>query len=179
MTQSTRRIVTGHDQTGKAVILIDGAALNVKVRQAAGGIVSTLLWVTDESPADVSGNADRADRDIGVAPPAMGSVFRMVDFPPVTDSGAIDHAAVLREMGLDGNAARGGARNPFMHRTRSVDYAVVLHGKIDLMLDDVEIRLEAGDVLVQQATKHAWVNRGTETCRVAFVLIDASAPGFN
>ena len=176
MAQSTRRIVTGHDDTGKAVVVIDGAAPNVKVRQAAGGIVSTLLWVTDESPADVSGTADRAAREIGVAPPAMGSVFRMVDFPPAADAGAIDRDAVLREMGIAGNKELGPSRNPFMHRTRSVDYAVVLKGEIDLLLDDSEIRLRAGDVLVQQATNHAWVNRGTETCRIAFVLIDARGP---
>ena len=83
-------------------------------------------------------------------------------------------------MGLAGNenANRGGApaRNALMHRTKSVDYAIVMRGEIDMLLDDSEIHLEAGDVLVQQGTNHAWVNRGQETCRIAFVLIDAAAP---
>ena len=60
-----------------------------------------------------------------------------------------------------------------MHRTRSVDYAVVLSGEIDMLLDDSEVHLEAGDVLVQRATSHAWVNHGKESCRIAFVLVDA------
>lgn len=172
--RATRRVVTGHDGSGKAVVLIDGAAPNVKVRTAAGGIVSTLLWVTDESPADISAVSDRADREFGVAPPTRGTVFRVVDFPPVGDSDAIDSAAVLREMGLGHGSAPG--RNPFMHRTRSIDYAVVISGEIDMILDDSEIHFQAGDMLVQQGTNHAWVNRGKGPCRIAFVLIDAEEP---
>ena len=141
-----RRIVTGHDGAGKAVILHDGAAPNVKIRPASG-LVSTLLWVTDEAPAAISGTADRAAREIGIPPPRNGSIFRVVDFPP-------------------------GAKGE-MHRTRSVDYAVVLEGEIDLLLADSEVRLRAGDVLVQQGTNHGWINRGTKNSRVAFVLIDA------
>lgn len=166
-------MVTGHDASGKAVVLLDGAAPNVKVRQAQGGVVSTLLWVTDESPASIAGRKDRAARDIGVAPPARGSVFRVVDFPPRADPAAISSAAVHAEMGL---SDRGAARHPLMHRTRSIDYAVVLHGEIDMLLDDSQVHLKAGDVVVQQGTNHAWVNHGGETCRIAFVLIDATEP---
>lgn len=166
--------MTGHDASGKAVVLMDGAAPNVKVRQAQGGVVSTLLWVTDESPANVAGREDRAARDIGVAPPPRGTVFRIVDFPPLADAAAIDNQAMLREMGL--SAGAGVARHPSMHRTRSIDYAVVLQGEIDMLLDDSQVHLEAGDVLVQQATNHAWVNHGGESCRIAFILIDAQQP---
>ena len=90
-----RRIVTGH-RDGKAVLLFDGAAPNQKLRQASG-LVSTLLWVTDETPADISGAADRSLREIGVPPPANGTLFRVVDFPP--DSGARSREAILKEMG--------------------------------------------------------------------------------
>lgn len=171
-----RRVVTGHDETGKAVLVFDGAASNVKVRAASGGLVSTLLWVTEESPADVSGNADRADREIGVAPPRLGSIFRIVDFPPTADAAAMDNAAVVREMGIDQASGGAPARHPLMHRTRSIDYVVVVSGEIDMLLDDSEIHLQAGDALIQQGNNHAWVNRGTETCRIAFVLIDANDP---
>ncbi len=167
--RQTRRIVTGHDPAGKAIVIIDGAAPNVKLRQASG-LVSTLLWVTDESPADISGSGDRADRDVGVAPPQRGTIFRVVDFPPT--SGSLSAEAVLREMGLSVNGA---SRHPLMHRTRSVDYAIVLEGEIDMLLDDTEVHLKSGDVLVQQATNHAWVNRGMQSCRIAFVLVDAGA----
>jgi mannose-6-phosphate isomerase-like protein (cupin superfamily) len=166
-------VVTGHDASGKAVVLIDGAAPNIKVRQAQGGVVSTLLWVTDESPANIAGREDRAARDIGVAPPARGSVFRVVDFPPLADPAAISSAAVRAEMGLPDHGA---ARHPLMHRTRSIDYAVVLQGEIDMLLDDSQVHLKAGDLLVQQGTNHAWVNRGTEPCRIAFILIDSKEP---
>ena len=162
-----RRIVTGH-RDGRAVVLFDSAAPNQKLRQASG-VVSTLLWVIDETPADVSGSTDRASREIGVPPPPRGSIFRVVDFPP--ESGTRSREAVLKEMGV---ADHGGARHPGMHRTRSVDYAVVLEGEIDMLLDAAEVHLKAGDVLVQQGTNHAWVNRGTAPCRIAFVLIDAA-----
>ena len=170
MPRPTRRVVTGHDASGKAVVLIDGAAPNAKLRKATG-LASTLLWVTDESPADNSGAADAADREIGVAPPERGSIFRVVDFPPAAEAGAVDNAAMLKEMGLAGGGAA--PRHATMHRTRSVDYAIVISGEIDMLLDDSEVHLKAGDVLVQRGTNHAWVNRGRASCRIAFVLVDA------
>jgi len=161
-----RRVITGH-RDGRAVVLFDGAAPNQKLRQASG-LVSTLLWVTDETPADIARGDDRSLREIGVPPPPGGSIFRVVDFPP--ESGARSRDAILKEMGVTDH---GGARHAAMHRTRSIDYAIVLEGEIDMLLDDSEVHLEAGDVLVQQGTNHAWVNRGRRPCRMAFVLIDA------
>jgi mannose-6-phosphate isomerase-like protein (cupin superfamily) len=165
----TRRVVTGH-RNGKGTVLFDGPAPNRKLRQASG-LVSTLLWVTDESPADISGSADRAEREIGVPPPPRGSLFRMVEFPPAGK--AMSREAVLKEMGLAGQSA---SAHPGMHKTRSVDYAVVIEGEIDMVLDEGEVHLAAGDVLVQQGTNHAWVNRGERPCRIAFVLLDAAEP---
>lgn len=166
-----RRVVTGH-RGGKGIVLIDGPAPNARLRQASG-LVSTLLWATDETPADIGGHADRASREIGVPPPEGGTIFRVVDFPP--EQGSRSREAILREMGM---AGAGAARHHGMHRTRSIDYAVVLDGEIDMLLEDSEVHLKAGDVLVQQGTDHAWINRGTVSCRIAFVLIDAKAfPG--
>jgi hypothetical protein len=165
----TRRVVTGH-KDGKGTVLFDGAAPNRKLRQASG-VVSTLLWVTDESPADIAGLADRSEREIGVPPPRLGSIFRVVEFPPGKKQ--TSREAVLKEMGLSGQAASAHAG---MHKTRSIDYAVVMEGEIDMLLDDGEVHLAAGDVLVQQGTNHAWVNRGSRACRIAFVLIDAAEP---
>lgn len=145
----TRRVVTGHDAAGKSIVLFDGPAPNARKRPS--GIVSTLLWVTQESPASVSGREDRAQREIGIPPPERGSLFRVVDFPP--------------QAGPDAD--------PMMHRTRSIDYGVVLEGEIDMLLEDSAVRLRAGDVLVQQGTVHGWINRGPGICRVAFILIDA------
>ena len=122
MVQPTRRVVTGHDASGRAVVLIDGAAPNAKLRKATG-LTSTLLWVTDRSPADNSGSADAAAREIGVAPPPRGSIFRVVDFPPAAEFGAVDNAAMLREMGIA--SGQGGARHAGMHRTRRDRKSVV------------------------------------------------------
>ena len=176
-THQIRRIVTGHDDSGKAIIESDGICPHVKVREGAG-FVSSLLWVTDETPARVDLRQDRAARTIGVPPPANGSILRVVDFPPVTkEAEAIDQETLLKEMGA-GHHAHGGpqAQHAFMHRTKSVDYAIVLSGEIVMLLDDSEVTLKAGDILIQQATNHAWVNRSKANCRIAFVLIDAHEP---
>ena len=170
-----RRIVTGHDETGKAVVLMDSASPNAKLRSATG-LTSTLVWATDETPADISSLQDRADRESGVAPPVNGSVLRVVDFPPVDPNAAIDNEAMKKEMGISADAHSGPARHAMTHRTRSVDYAIVLEGEIDMLLDDSTVHMKAGDIMVQQGTNHAWVNNSKANCRVAFVLIDAEEP---
>jgi mannose-6-phosphate isomerase-like protein (cupin superfamily) len=169
-----RRVVTTHDASGAAVVLSDGIAGNVRVR-ANGGLTSTLLWTTDRTPARYAGD-DRGAIAIGVAPPPGGSVLRVVTFPPVTaDAAPLDAAKVTAEMGLSHDTGgRRPPRHPQMHATDSVDYAIVMDGEIDMLLDEGEIHLRTGDVLVQQGTNHAWVNRGNRPCTVAFVLVDAT-----
>jgi hypothetical protein len=175
MAKSVRRIVTGHDPNGTAVVVNDGK-IDPVTRTA--GVASALLWVTDETPADISGDKDRAERTIGVPPPINGSILRVVDFPPVQVEIEVDNAAFTSEMGLGTQTRRKGkyTDHPFMHRTKSIDYAIVLEGEIDMLLDDSKIHLKAGDILVQQGTNHAWVNTGKTTCRIAFVLIGANEP---
>ena len=176
MDARVRRVVTTHDATGKAVVLFDGVPPQGMSRPESH-VASRLCWVTDATPADMAGAQDRGDRTIGIPPPARGSVFRVVDFGPGTDTVSLpaDHMARSMGEGHVGGKARP-PRHHAMHRTKSVDYAIILSGEIDMLLDDSEIHLKAGDVLVQQGTNHAWVNRGTETCRIAFVLIDANDP---
>src|SRR5262249_38386967 len=176
LSANVRRVVTTIDSKDKAVVLLDGANPHKKVRPQAK-TVSRLLWVTDQTPADLSGSADRAAIDIGIMPPRGGTVFRIVDFPPETsETSKLDPHTMHQSLG-DGAPKRGlPPRHPAMHRTRTVDYAVVMAGEIDMLLDDSEIHLKAGDVLVQQGTNHAWVNRGTEPCRIAFILADAREP---
>jgi mannose-6-phosphate isomerase-like protein (cupin superfamily) len=172
--KSTRRIVTGHDGAGKAVVLQDAPI--VAKQRSPGSNGMTLLWATKEFPVDVSGSKDRSEGHVGVPPSQHGTVFRIVDFAPIAPGGApIDHHQVLATMGID-PAMQGYTRHANTHRTRTVDYAIVLDGEIDMLLDDTEIHVKAGDVLVQQATNHAWVNTGTKPCRIAFILIDAARP---
>jgi mannose-6-phosphate isomerase-like protein (cupin superfamily) len=171
-----RRVVTTVDKSDKAVVLFDGANPHKKVRPQAQ-TVSRVIWVTDQTPADISGPKDRAAVEIGIMPPRGGSVFRIVDFPPETaEMKKLDPSHMHASLG-DGVPKRGlPPSHPAMHRTRTVDYAIVMSGEIDMLLDDSEIHLEAGDVLVQQGTNHAWVNRGTTPCRIAFILIDSKEP---
>jgi quercetin dioxygenase-like cupin family protein len=170
--RSTRRIVTGHDSRGKAVVLFD----DVATAKQRGDNGVTLFWVTSEFPVDAAVSSDRAQTPIGVPPPKNGTVFRVVDFAPASPHAApVDHNQILRAMGID-PATQGYPRHANTHRTKTIDYAIVLDGEIDMLLDDSEIHVKAGDVLVQQATNHAWVNNATKPCRIAFILIDAKVP---
>ena len=171
-----RRVVTTVDENGKAVVLFDSDAPNKRVRPQRA-TVSRLLWTTKETPADIAGPVDRGNADVGVAPPVGGSIFRVIDIPPTpreVDDLPLDylhsqHVGSIPKRHLPPS-------HPLMHATRSIDYAIIMSGEIDMLLDDSEVHFKAGDVLIQQGTNHAWVNRGTEPCRIAFVLIDAQEP---
>ena len=171
-----RRVVTTLDASGTAVVLFDGPNPHKRLRPQRG-TVSRLLWVTDRTPAEITGAADRAAVDAGIAPPKGGSAFRIVDFPPTPpEVEALASGYHPQELGEAAPKRGRPPRHPLMHRTRTVDYAIVMAGEIDMLLDDSEIHLRAGDVIIQQGTNHAWVNRGSEPCRIAFVLIDAAEP---
>ena len=170
-----RRVVTGKDSAGKAVVQFDGVAANVQTRQELG-TTNTVLWVTDSTPAVISSNADAGNRKIGVEPLPNGTIFRVIEYAPQKDihSDYETRLRIMRGMGLaPQGSAREHPRDPGMHRTGSLDYVLILSGEIDMLLDDSEVHLKAGDVVVQQGTNHAWVNRGNQPCKVAFVLISA------
>ena len=170
-----RRVVTGHDEQGKAVVLMDGPTPHVN--QRGEGNVVQLLWLTNETPADLSHTRDGANQKTGVPPLPNGSTLRVVDFAPqaAAEVKGIDHHEILKQMGID-PATQGYQRHAFTHRTRSIDYAIVLEGEIDMLLDDTQVHMKAGDIMVQQATSHAWVNTSGKPCRICFVLIDSQVP---
>ena len=173
MAKPVRRIVTGHDRSGKAVVIMDGASPHAQRR--ASGSTATALWRTSATPADISQTADPISGHPPTPPPKDGSMFRITEFPPKGVAPLTqDHETFARERGMAPLLVNGKPpRHPSMHRTDSVDYAIVLEGEIEMWLDDSEVRLKAGDVVVQQGTNHAWVNVSDKPCRVAFVLIDA------
>ncbi len=177
LSADVRRVVTTVDKSDKAVVLFDGANPHKKVRPHAQ-TVSRVIWVTDQAPADITGTADRGAVEIGIQPPrnGIGIPHRRVPAGDRRDaqSRSQHHASRASATARPSADCRRGI--PAMHRTRTIDYAVVMAGEIDMLLDDSEIHLKAGDVLVQQGTNHAWVNRGTEPCRIAFVLIDSKEP---
>ena len=179
MARKFRRVVTGHDAEGKAVVVRDAEALNVLERPSRSGVRLTNFWRTHGSPPAYDGPDETVDGPpLVLKPPANGTVFRVVEFEPEDRQAlaAVDGKAAFAEMGA-AEAVVEGARHPFMHRTDTIDYAVILSGRITMLLDEDEVALEAGDVVVQRGTNHAWSNRGHEPCLIAFVLIDAIASG--
>ena len=150
MAVRVRRVVTGHDVNGRALVKIDEVSKNVISTRP--GQSACVVWTTETFPVDNTGDADQGPRQVGTTL-KNGTVFRIVEFGP-------------------GVAPRN-------HRTDSIDYAVVMSGEIDMELSDSVVRLKAGDVLVQRGTIHNWVNRSSEPCVIAFVLIDAKPVAVN
>jgi len=143
-----RRVVTGLDASDRSMAMLDS---HVPLTDIQPDLSLSALWVTDTFPISLS-KTDTKEKVIGISPPENGTQFGVVEFQP------IDKA----------NPAP-----PIWHRTRTVDYVVVISGEIDLMLDESVVHLRAGDTVVQQATNHAWVNHGKEICRLLFVVMDS------
>ena len=182
MAKTFRRVVTGHDQNGVAVVVSDSDATQILQRPSRPGVTLTNFWISNGTPAEYDGPEETCVGDFILHPPSLGSVFRCVEFEPEDPDilATLDGKTAFAEMGAAANIVED-ARHPFMHRTDSVDYAVILQGEIDMLLDDSEVHLKAGDIVVQRGTNHAWSNRGTETCIIAFILVDGvtrrDAPG--
>jgi len=148
---TTRRIVTGHAADGRSIVIADDAVPNV--RELPGARFEE-VWATGAAPEPLGLRPvqEPTSKAPAIGPPPGGSTIRVIHFAP---------------------AASGGARSP-MHRTRTIDYGIVLEGEMVLILSDSELTLEAGDIVVQRGTEHAWENRSANDARMAFVLIDAS-----
>jgi quercetin dioxygenase-like cupin family protein len=146
MALEVRRVITGHDANGRAIVTIDEVAKHGT--SGRPGATAVNIWTTEGFPANNDGAADAGLRKVATTLP-NGTIFRIIEFTP-------------------GLAARN-------HRTDSIDYIVVISGEIDMELDDSNVHLKAGDVMVQRGTIHNWVNRGTAPCVLAVVLIDAKS----
>jgi quercetin dioxygenase-like cupin family protein len=144
MALQVRRVVTGHDQNGRAMVSIDELSKNLV--SGRPGQTGCVVWTTEGFPVDNTGSDDAGLRKTGTTL-RNGTVFRVVEFGPGV--------------------------SPRNHRTDSIDYAVVISGEIDMQLDDSTVTLKAGDVLVQRGTIHNWINKTDKPCVIAFVLIDA------
>jgi len=173
-----RRVVTGHDANGKAIVVSDGPAPFSITNPQRPGYVSTDIWRTHETPAVIAARPD--EPTLGPRrqmPEKNGTVIRVNRVMPETDAvRSITPEESKRIFAALGNEqastfAKNG-RHPLMHRTETIDYAVVLSGEIYCVLDDTEVLLKAGDILVQCGTNHAWSNRSNAPCDILFVLID-------
>ena len=173
------RVVTGHDAEGRAIVTSDGPLPTVVEIQAIPGTVFHELWETRATPAPVDNGADPTTGPLKLPPPKQGTRIRFVDIPPDTDEFLAKGAARMQEAFTQaGDAAvstvRHNSPHPLMHRTESIDYGIVIDGEMTLVLDQGEVLLTPGSVVVQRGTNHAWANRSGRPCRMLFVLVDGA-----
>jgi quercetin dioxygenase-like cupin family protein len=140
-----RRVVTGHDANGKAIVLID--EVMVGPPPMAPGVEGMPVWTTEGFPTNNDGDKDTSGEVAGITK-ANGTVFTMVTFGP------------------------GCTELP--HRTSSIDYGVIVSGEIDMALENGQsVHLRAGDTYVQRGTMHTWINHGNAPCVIAVAIIDS------
>ena len=173
-----RRIVTGHDAHGKSIFTEDAAAPSVHTNPRRVGYHLTNLWMTDQTPCLVGNEADPTTRPLTLEPPKNGTVVRIVEFGPEGEwTKDLDGSGAKEAFGAMGTGKASTYKpggHPLMHRTESVDYALVLEGEIVIVLDDSERLMQQGDFLVERGTSHAWANRSGKPCKMLFVLIDGA-----
>jgi quercetin dioxygenase-like cupin family protein len=178
MPRQFRRVVTGHDSEGNAVVISDGPAPFVHVNRINPEWYSTDLFRTGETPAKILAHTpETTEGPRRQMPTRNGTVLRINHFPPETEAvrqmTVEDSRRAFAALGNERAATYGrGGRHPLMHRTETIDYAIVLEGEITMVMDKEDVVLRAGDVLVQCGTNHAWSNRSDKPAVVAFVLID-------
>jgi mannose-6-phosphate isomerase-like protein (cupin superfamily) len=172
-----RRVVTGHDADGKAIVASDGALPVVAEIAAIAGTVFHEVWSTSGAPAPVDNGADPTLGPLRLAPPKLGTRIRFVDIPPDTAELLAQGASRMKEAfaqigDAQASTVTAHSPHPLMHRTESVDYGIVIDGELTLVLDDSEVALGPGSVVVQRGTNHAWANRSGRPCRMLFILVD-------
>jgi mannose-6-phosphate isomerase-like protein (cupin superfamily) len=174
MAKQIRRIVTGHNAAGKSIIAQDAVATSILELAAVPGLRATDLWETTTAPADLASDADPVARPMHLEPAPTGTICRVVEFPPdAAMSKRADSREVFAALGAS-HAVDTTSATPMMHKTASVDYAIVLSGEIWAVMDEEETCMKAGDVLIQRGTNHAWSNRSHEPALVAFILVGAT-----
>jgi hypothetical protein len=174
-----RRVVTGHDREGRAIIQQDGPVPRVQRIGGPHGPLFYEIWNTRATPALIDrASGEPAEEGIQLAPPKGGTRLRILDIPPDDASFASltpeqIHAHFAEVAAADAPAHAGAAsRHAFMHRTQTIDYGIVLEGELTLIMDVGETVVRAGDIVIQRGTSHGWANRSNRHCRIAFILID-------
>lgn len=176
--QTFRRVVTGHDADGKAIIISNEPPGRTQLVGGPGGPTFIEVWHTSETPALIHTQPSEPDeKGLVLSPPKSGTRIRVIDFPPEGEEFrklmARDTAAQFKAMGGEKTSSLAeAAPHPLMHKTKTVDYGIVLEGEITLVLDRGETIIQAGDIVIQNGTNHAWANRSGKNCRMAFILID-------
>ena len=169
-----RRVVTGHDEEGKSIVVLDGPPAQ-SIGEDVGGLFE--LWNTDGNLINTKDRIDRADDEILLSPPKNGSKFRYFQINPTPEGVPMD---ILQNMAADAFEKIGAShhridtsKHPAMHKTDTIDYIILLEGDVTLILDKQEVDIKPHDVVVQRGTNHAWVNNGNNPALLIAVLIDS------
>jgi quercetin dioxygenase-like cupin family protein len=179
MPRDIRRVITGHDEKGNSIVTIDETMTpdmgHVLTPEGQPNVRLSDVWVSGNVPDNNAGNADTVGDKVTLEPPAGGAVFRTLEVPPDSQRNFDTMKKYFEQMGA--GKRLDGQKHPGMHKTRSVDYLIVISGEIWLILDEEEVCLKAGDTCVQRGTLHAWSNRTEEPCLLAGILLDAEPLG--
>lgn len=169
-----RRVITGHDNDGKSIVVLDGPPA-CSIGEDVGGLFE--LWNTDGNLINTKDRIDRADSEIILSPPRNGSKFRYFQINPTPEGVPMD---VMQDMAAEAFKKIGAshhrvdtAKHPAMHKTDTIDYIILLKGDVTLILDQEEVDIKPHDVVVQRGTNHAWVNNGNEPALLVAILIDS------
>jgi hypothetical protein len=176
-----RRIVTGHDAMGLAIIQEEGPPARIQQIGGAHGPLFYEVWNTRETPARIDRASGEPNEDgISLAAPRNGTRIRVLDIPPddasfetMTPEQAKAHFAEVGATEASSHAGSG-SRHAFMHKTETVDYGIMLEGELVLIMDEGETLIRPGDIVIQRGTNHGWANRSGKPCRICFVLIDGA-----
>src|SRR5262245_42007043 len=173
-----RRIVVV-DERDRSKVIADGPSPDIRADPARPGFSCARIWVTDRTPIALQGARESLALPHTLLPPAGGSTCYVVTFPPEASYrgkvGGRDVAAYFAAMGAPGALTYSAkAAHPYMQKTRTLDFCMVLDGEITLVLDTEEVHLKAGDTVVQRGTNHAWSNRSDRPCTIAFSSHDAA-----
>lgn len=171
------RIVTGHDDEGRAIVVTEGALRSVNRLPTIPGTVFHEVWSTQGMPVVLGNTPDPTSGPLMLPPPKHGTRMRFVDIPPDTEDFLKHGAARMKDAfnaigDESASTVQADSPHPLMHRTESIDYGILISGEIVLILDEDEVVLKPGSVVIQRGTNHAWANRTSETARMLFILID-------
>ena len=174
-----RRVVTGHDKNGRAIVVSDGPSPHLRASPHRPNVIYHNMWATDSMPVKIHGSTDPVTETMSVPPVKNGVNFRVVEIDPESFypmPTAEDARKAFESMGSVAHALteQADAKHVLMHKTRSVDYGIMLEGELTLVLDEEEVVLRAGDVVIQRGTNHAWANRSDKRVVIAFILMDGT-----
>tara|TARA_Y100000590_G_scaffold21391_1_gene24831 strand:- start:10484 stop:11017 length:534 start_codon:yes stop_codon:yes gene_type:complete len=174
MKKNCRRIITGFNQKGESVILSDSLVNNMMEKRSRPGVSLNNIWHSKTFPQDITYPFHDIDDEFVMFPGESETICRISSFEPEISQKEIefDSKKYFSDLGAEETLLEQ-SRHPFMHKSKTLDYAIILEGEITLLLDKEEILLNVGDIVVQRGTSHAWVNNSDKLCRVCFILMGA------